>query len=239
MRRIIFPALMAIYLVGCSTMAQNDQKKASTDSADTGSEKDQASYALGVSIGENLKKQDLTDLNYDQMVKGIEDAKNGTATLDARAAQMKVQEFQQSQKALKYAGNLKKSEDFLAKNASENGVKTTASGLQYRVIKEGSGARPTTADKVTVHYSGTLVDGTPFDSSRKPNPETGAEEGKPATFGVTQVIKGWTEGLQLMKEGAVYEFFIHPDLGYGVNPRPGVIKPNDALVFNVELIKIN
>ena len=132
---------------------------------------------------------------------------------------------------MKYSGNLKTAEDFLATNEKKEGVITTVSGLQYKVLTKGTGAKPTSADKVTVHYSGTLIDGTPFDSS--------VERGEPATFGVTQVIKGWTEGLQLMNEGAVYEFYIHPALAYGANPRPGVIKPNDALVFNVELIKVN
>ncbi|MEJ6681091.1 MAG: FKBP-type peptidyl-prolyl cis-trans isomerase [Flavobacteriales bacterium] len=226
MKNYLLPALISLSIMGCSTMAQDE----SSSSANNGTEKE-VSYAIGVSIGENLKAQDFDGLSYDDIARGISDVYAGNAAIDITEAQKRVQGYQETKKSLKYSGNLKTAEDFLATNEKKEGVMTTVSGLQYKVLTKGIGAKPTPADKVTVHYSGTLIDGTPFDSS--------VERGEPATFGVTQVIKGWTEGLQLMNEGAVYEFYIHPDLAYGVNPRPGVIKPNDALVFNVELIKVN
>lgn len=229
-KKLILPAMISMFTIGCTSIAQD------TSSENEGSLKE-ASYAIGVSIGENLKSQNLEDVDTDNLAKGINDVMAGTAEITAQEAQKIIQDFQMAQKSAKYQVNLDKSEKFLAENAKKDGVITTESGLQYKVIKEGTGASPTTSNRVTVHYSGTLVDGTPFDSSREVDPTKG-KKGEPVTFGVTQVIKGWTEGLQLMKEGAIYEFYIHPDLGYGLNPRPGVIKPNDALVFNVELISI-
>ncbi len=233
MKNYLLPTLISLAIVGCSTMAQDE----GTSSSSNGTE-NEVSYAIGVSIGENLKAQDFEGLSYDEISRGISDVYAETASVDITEAQKIVQEYQETQKSAKYSVNLKTADDFLASNGKKDGVMTTDSGLQYKVLTEGTGVLPTSADKVTVHYSGTLIDGTPFDSSRTIDPTKG-KKGTPATFGVTQVIKGWTEGLQLMKEGAVYEFYIHPDLAYGVNPRPGVIKPNDALVFNVELIKVN
>lgn len=225
MKNYLMMLAVSTALAGCASMAQNN-----SEATTPGNEKE-VSYAIGVSIGENLKAQGMNDLNYDEIAKGMKEANEGTATIDNGQAQKLIQDYQMAAKSAMYAENLKKSEDFLAENGKKDGVITTESGLQYKVIKEGTGATPTKTDKVTVHYDGTLTDGTPFDSSRK--------KGSPATFGVSQVISGWTEGLQLMNEGAVFEFYIHPDLGYGLNPRPGVIQPNDALVFNVELIKVN
>jgi len=129
-------------------------------------------------------------------------------------------------KELRAAGD-----DFLAENKSKDGVQVTDSGLQYKVIEEGEGDSPTPADKVTVHYTGTLIDGKVFDSS--------VQRGEPAQFGVTQVISGWVEGLQLMKPGAKFEFYIPQELAYGEQGSPGSIPPYSALVFEVELVKIN
>jgi FKBP-type peptidyl-prolyl cis-trans isomerase len=123
-----------------------------------------------------------------------------------------------------------KGEAFLAENAKKEGVKVLPSGLQYKVIKEGTGKQPTKSDTVSVHYKGTLIDGREFDSSYK--------RGEPAEFGVTQVIKGWTEVLQLMKEGAKYEVYIPWQLAYGAEGRGGLIGPNETLVFQVELLKV-
>lgn len=125
-----------------------------------------------------------------------------------------------------------KGEDFLKENAKKEGVKTTASGLQYKVIKEGEGKSPSATDTVTVHYRGTLIDGKEFDSSHK--------RGEPAKFPLNRVIKGWTEGVQLMKEGAKYQFVIPAKLAYGERGTPdGAIGPNETLIFEIELIKIN
>jgi FKBP-type peptidyl-prolyl cis-trans isomerase len=126
--------------------------------------------------------------------------------------------------------NLKDGEAFLAANAKKSGVKTLPSGLQYMVIKEGKGKRPAATDLVTVHYRGTLINGTEFDSSYR--------RGQPATFPLNQVIRGWTEGVQLMKEGAKYRFFIPPQLAYGPRGAGGVIGPNATLIFDVELISV-
>lgn len=126
--------------------------------------------------------------------------------------------------------NLKEGQDFLAENGKKAGVTTTASGLQYEVLKQGDGPQPTAADKVTVHYRGTLLDGTEFDSSYK--------RGQTATFPLKGVIRGWTEGLQLMKTGSTFRFFIPPDLGYGSYGAGRMIGPNATLIFDVELISI-
>jgi FKBP-type peptidyl-prolyl cis-trans isomerase FkpA len=124
-----------------------------------------------------------------------------------------------------------KGEDFLKENAKKEGVKTTASGLQYKVLKEGEGKSPTATDTVTVHYRGTLLDGTEFDSSYK--------RGEPAEFPLNRVIKGWTEGVQLMKEGSKFQFFIPSGLAYGERGTPGgPIGPNETLVFEIELLKV-
>ncbi len=123
-----------------------------------------------------------------------------------------------------------KGEAYLAENAKKEGVKTTPSGLQYKVIKEGTGKQPTTSSTVKVHYRGTLINGTEFDSSYKRN--------EPIDFGVTQVIKGWTEGLQLMKEGAKYQLFIPSNLAYGPRGAGGVIGPDETLIFEVELLEV-
>ncbi len=127
--------------------------------------------------------------------------------------------------------NLEKGEAFLKENSAKEGVKTTASGLQYKVLKEGTGKSPKATDNVQVHYKGTLLDGTEFDSSHK--------RGEPATFPLNRVIPGWTEGVQLMKEGAKYQFTIHPKLAYGERGTPGgPIPPNSTLIFEVELIAV-
>ena len=125
-----------------------------------------------------------------------------------------------------------KGEQFLKENAKKDGVKSTASGLQYKVIKEGAGKSPAATDTVTVHYRGTLIDGKEFDSSYK--------RGEPAQFPLNRVIKGWTEGVQLMKEGAKYQFFIPANLAYGERGTPdGAIGPNETLIFEIELIKVS
>ena len=143
----------------------------------------------------------------------------------------KQQERAAKEAEKKYGANKEAGEKFLKENVANEGVMTTDSGLQYIVLKAGTGDKPTATDKVKVHYHGTLIDGTVFDSS--------VDRGKPTEFGVSQVIKGWTEGLQLMSEGAKYKFFIPQDLAYGANPRPGgPIQPFSALIFEVELLEI-
>jgi FKBP-type peptidyl-prolyl cis-trans isomerase len=195
--------------------------------------KDRASYSIGLNVGFNMKRQNV-DINQDAFVAGFKDAVTPGKTPQLTEEQVretmlafqKDMEQKQTQQAEKNAGEGQK---FLSDNKSKDGVKTTASGLQYKVMKEGNGAQPKATDTVTVNYRGTLTDGTEFDSSYKRN--------QPASFPVGGVIKGWTEALQLMKAGAKYQLFIPPDLAYGKEGRPG-IPPNSVLIFEVELMDV-
>jgi FKBP-type peptidyl-prolyl cis-trans isomerase FklB len=194
--------------------------------------KAKASYGVGMSIAESLSQQDLTALDLDQVMAGMHAIFNGIEPLmSPEEANIEIQQFLNAQKALKYEANKQAGAAFLSENGQRPEVKTTASGLQYEVLHEGEGAQPGPASQVTVHYHGTLIDGTVFDSS--------VQRGAPATFGVNQVIRGWTEALQLMKVGAKYRLSIPEDLAYGANPHPGgAILPYSALIFDVELISI-
>jgi FKBP-type peptidyl-prolyl cis-trans isomerase len=187
----------------------------------------------------NIKK-DFSECNFEAFVEGV---KAGVADTNYKITpeetQAIIQAYFQKKQAEAQAEELKKSESikadglkFLEENKKKEGVVTTASGLQYIVMKEGTGKQPTATSNVTVHYHGTTPEGVVFDSS--------VERNQPASFGLNQVIKGWTEGVALMKEGAKYKFFIPQELAYGANPRPGgPIKPFMPLVFEVELFKIN
>lgn len=191
---------------------------------------DKTSYALGMSIGAQLKKMGATGINADDFAQAIKDTFAGTPSLTESEAEYAVQEFftkqaEESAKAAKAEG-----ESFLAANATKDGVVTLPSGLQYQVLREGNGQKPKATDKVECHYEGTLINGQVFDSSY--------QRGETATFGLNQVIKGWTEGLQLMQEGAKYRFFIPYDLAYGERGAGQSIPPYAALIFDVELIKV-
>ena len=191
---------------------------------------DKVSYALGMSIGHQLQQMDAADLNIDDFSQAIKDVFAGKAHLTDSEAQIAVQTFFQ-QKAEEQAKAAKaEGENFLAENAKKPGVKTLPSGLQYQVLREGNGRRPTATDEVECHYEGTLINGQVFDSSY--------QRGQTATFGLNQVIKGWTEGLQLMQEGAKYRFFIPYSLAYGEQGAGQAIPPYAALIFDVELIKV-
>lgn len=191
---------------------------------------DKVSYALGMSIGHQLQQMNATDLNIDDFAQAITDIFNGDAKLSDAEAKAAVQDFfsrkaEEQAKAAKAEG-----ENFLAENAKKEGVKTLPSGLQYKVLREGDGRKPSATDKVECHYEGTLINGEVFDSSYR--------RGETATFGLNQVIKGWTEGLQLMQEGAKYRFFIPYNLAYGEHGAGQSIPPYAALIFDVELIKV-
>ncbi len=207
---------------------------------------DSASYALGLDIAVKLKGN-FDEVDKDLFIQGVSSGLDSTNILiDFEKVDVILREFfqkrqaaqqvKQQEEALKKAedefGDVKlESEKFLEKNKDEAGVVTTESGLQYIVLKEGSGDKPTATSKVKVHYTGTLLDGTVFDSS--------VEKGTPAEFMVNRVIKGWTEGLQLMTVGSKYKFFIPQDIAYGAFPRQGgKIRPFDALIFEVELLEI-
>jgi FKBP-type peptidyl-prolyl cis-trans isomerase FklB len=192
--------------------------------------KDKASYSIGLNIGTNFKKQNV-ELNPDALLAGVKDALSGKKPALNEQEVREVmntwsKELQEKQKAMadKNGADGKK---FLDDNKKKEGVKTTASGLQYKVLKEGNGPQPKATDTVTVDYKGTLIDGTEFDSSYK--------RGQPTTFPLNGVIKGWTEGLQLMKTGGKYQFFIPSDLAYGPRAMGPDIAPNSTLIFEVEL----
>lgn len=199
---------------------------------------DKLSYALGIGIGSQLAGMGAKELNIDDFAQAIKDVISGSELkVDNAEAQTLVQNFFQEQEAKQQAataeaGKAAKAagEAFLAENGKKDGVVTLPSGLQYQVLKEGDGKKPSATDQVVCHYEGTLIDGTVFDSSYQRN--------QPATFGLNQVIPGWTEGVQLMQEGAKYRFFIPYNLAYGERGAGAQIPPFAALVFDVELIEV-
>ncbi|HIU38664.1 MAG TPA: FKBP-type peptidyl-prolyl cis-trans isomerase [Candidatus Limisoma intestinavium] len=199
---------------------------------------DKLSYALGMSMGHNFKGSGIKAINADDFAAGVAAVYDGTKpAMSYDEAKRIVQDFftnlekeMQAEAAKAGAENLKIGEAFLSENAKREGVTTTASGLQYEVIRKGAGDRPAASDRVEVHYTGKLIDGTVFDSS--------VERGVPATFGVTQVIPGWVEALQLMREGDKWRLYIPSTLAYGENGAGGVIGPNMTLIFDVELLRV-
>ncbi len=193
-------------------------------------EREKASYSLGMQLGESLKNADST-LVIDQLVKGLRTSFNGEPTLISREEAIALlQEAERSARSEKSGENLERSNNFLRENGLRDSVKATATGLQYEILSAGDGKKPGAGDKVRVHYRGTLINGAEFDSSY--------ERGSPATFGVNQVIAGWTEALQLMPVGSKWKLYIPPTLAYGERGAGRMIGPNEALVFEVELLAI-
>ncbi|MAA65173.1 MAG: peptidylprolyl isomerase [Alteromonadaceae bacterium] len=228
--------LISIALVGAVAAATFSVVNVSAEPA-LDNQDQKVSYGMGLVLGERMKN-DLPDLQMDQFLQGIQDGHEGgdKARMTREEIQTALQEYQQKLQKEQMAKvekmaeeNKKKGEDYLAKNAKRDGVETTDSGLQYEVIEEGDGPKPSESDSVTVHYTGELLNGDVFDSSR--------ERGEPVTFQLSQVIPGWTEGLQLMEEGGRYKFYIPSDLAYGPGGNRS-IGPNETLVFDVELIKV-
>lgn len=199
---------------------------------------DKVSYALGLGIGRQLTDMGAKDLNIDDFAQAIKDVLvGGEVKLDDAEAQTIVSKFFEEQEkkqraaaAERFAENKVKGEAYLKANADKEGVVTLPSGLQYQILKAGNGKQPKATDRVRCHYEGMLIDGTIFDSSFKRN--------EPAVFGLNQVIKGWTEGVQLMSEGAKYRFFIPYELGYGERGAGRSIPPFSALIFDVELLEV-
>lgn len=217
-QKIILAGVAALALVGCNK-------------PDLKSDKGQASYAIGQQIGKNLKAQNI-EIDSTTLAASLKDAMAGKSEMkddEIQKAMMKLQENAMKKQQEEGETNKKKSAEFLEKNKSAAGVKTTASGLQYTVITEGTGATPKKEDTVKCHYTGTLINGEKFDSS--------VDRGQPAEFPVAGVIPGWTEALQMMKVGSKYKLFIPPELAYGASGRPG-IPANSALIFEVELLDI-
>lgn len=226
MKRGFIPILV-ILLIGC------DSKTKKVGVTNLSTFQDTTSYVLGADLGENLRRQNV-GLDYDVFMAGLTDGyETGVVQLDKnqrRNAMMALQKHIKEKAQEEGKNNLAAADEFLDKNKNENpDVKETPTGLQYRVLKEGEGNSPGKTDRVKVHYAGRLIDGTEFDSSIK------REE--PSSFGLNQVIKGWTEGLQLMKVGSKFEFFIHPKIAYGTRPKPN-IPSNSLLIFEVELLDI-
>lgn len=201
-------------------------------------ELDRISYALGLSMGNNFRASGISEINVQDFADGVGAVFNGLApkmSYDEAKEEIRkyftAMEERQKAEAEKIGQvNAEAGKAFLAENGKRVEVKTTPSGLQYEVITEGNGPQPTANDRVEVHYTGTLIDGTVFDSS--------VERGVPATFGVTQVIPGWVEALQLMKEGSKWRLFIPSELAYGPQGAGGLIGPNATLIFDVELLKV-
>lgn len=193
---------------------------------------EQVSYCFGVIIGSNMKNTGLDSLDMETFHIAMKDVfSNKPLKVDPREAEATMQQYMQQAMMKKSTIVKEKSQKFLESNKTKEGVKTTATGLQYQVLSQGAGKSPTTTDRVTVHYTGKLIDGTVFDSS--------IQRGQPATFRVNQVIPGWTEALQLMKEGDKWTLFIPYSLGYGERGSPPQIPPFSTLVFEVELMKVN
>ncbi|HVU27036.1 MAG TPA: FKBP-type peptidyl-prolyl cis-trans isomerase [Verrucomicrobiae bacterium] len=199
--------------------------------------KDRTSYAIGMTMGERLRQQEI-DLNQEMFVRGFEDAQKGTNTLlSEQEMRDTLNQFQREMMAKQQklheeqlAKNKKESAEFLTANKTKPGIETLPDGLQYKVITNGDGEIPAADDTVTVNYTGTLIDGTEFDSSVK--------RGKPATFKVGGVIHGWTEALEKMKVGSKWQLFIPSDLAYGDYGRPPQIPPGATLIFDVELLSV-
>jgi len=200
-------------------------------------QKDKVSYSIGLDIGNTLKRQ-MIDVNADILSKGLKDGLTGTKPLMTEEQTKETMATLQKDMLAKQAAvkkeqgekNAAEGKKFLEENKKKEGVKTTASGLQYKALKEGTGATPKATDTVKVNYRGTTIDGNEFDSSYK--------RGEPASFPVNRVIKGWTEGLQLMKVGSKYQFFVPADLAYGERGAGADIGPNATLIFDVELLDV-
>lgn len=223
MKRTLFAAALAAMTFGAHA----------ADATELNTLEQKIGYGAGLQMGQTLIQSGM-DMDEAAVIQGLKDALAGReprlSGRDMREAFVIGQEKADQKKIARGQKNLDEGRAFLAENGKKKGVVTTASGLQYKVIKAGTGKTPSRTDTVVTHYTGKLLDGTVFDSSR--------ERGEPATFGVSQVITGWTEVLQLMKEGARYEVYIPSDLAYGTTGAGGKIGPNATLVFDVELISV-
>ncbi|MFQ5353330.1 MAG: FKBP-type peptidyl-prolyl cis-trans isomerase [Thermodesulfobacteriota bacterium] len=235
MKRILLALSISLMMMSPVSSFAADSS-AAKNAASKWSEAQTLSYVFGTKIGD-VSRDNKIDIDTELLLKGIDDRVKGVElaltdeqmNLAMSSFQQKVMAQRKAELESKRKDNAIEGKKFLEANKKKKGVVTTASGLQYKVIKEGSGPMPKATDKVKVHYRGTLIDGTEFDSSYKRN--------KPAEFGLKQVIKGWTEGLQLMKVGSKHELYIPAKLAYGKNGPP-MIGPEKTLIFEVELLDI-
>ena len=192
---------------------------------------DKVSYALGLSIGNNFQNSGINDLQIEDFVKGLKDILGGqTPEISYDEAKQVINDYFMKLQKEKFEINKKAGEEFLNINKGKAGVVTLPSGLQYQVLQKGEGPKPTASDKVKCHYHGTLINGTVFDSS--------VQRGEPAVFGVSQVIPGWVEALQLMPEGSKWKLYIPSELGYGARGAGEMIPPHSTLIFEVELLEV-
>ncbi len=233
MRKLVL--FFAVCVLAISMQAQKNASKSTQKSVKMSSKIDSISYSIGVLVGSDLHGQLLKELDNKQntqlLLEGLNAAINGdanTAISREEAGQM-VETYMRANFEKKQKESIEKNKKFLEENAKKAGVISLPSGLQYMVVTQGTGAKPAAIDTVKVHYEGTLIDGTVFDSSIK--------RGEPIEFPLNQVIKGWTEGVQLMPAGSTYKLFIPADLGYGSQPA-GSIPPNSTLIFEVQLLDI-
>lgn len=237
MRTPKYLILIAFIIVGSVASAQDKTKDKKSKKSKNNTEMtlktevDTVSYSIGLNIAENLSNQGLSELNVDALAQGMMDYLNANdLAITKEQGEQIIQSYMQK-KAMEMANkNKKEGEDFLAENGKKKGIITLPSGMQYEIIEEGSGPVPTANDKVRTHYHGTLIDGTVFDSS--------IDRGQTATFGVTQVIQGWQEALQLMPVGSKWRLYIPYNLAYGERGAGGQIGPFATLIFDIELIEI-
>ncbi len=242
MKKLLTGLVAMSVIMSVSAQAKTAKKPVATTAVPTfKSQNDSLSYSIGMSLASFYKAQGITNINTAMLNRAINDTKTGktllteaqmTACVNNFLQQKQAEKMEESRKA--NAGiietNHKAGEAFLAENKTKPGVITTASGLQYQIIKEGTGAKPMPSDKVKCHYHGTLIDGTVFDSS--------VDRGEPVEFPVTGVIKGWVEALQLMPVGSKWKLFLPSDLAYGDNAAGPKITPGSTLIFDVELLDI-
>jgi len=225
-----FPVLAQVKKTTTPATAHKPGASKTTPAPALKTTQDSVSYAIGLSVANFYKQMNITNINTALLTRAINDVKNGKPTLNEQQAETTIRNYMDKAKAEKASGNKKIGEEFLAANKTKPGVTTTASGLQYMVMKEGTGPKPGLTDKVKVHYHGTLIDGRVFDSS--------VDRGQPIDLTVNGVIPGWTEALQLMPVGSKWKLFIPSNLAYGDQQAGPMIAPGSTLIFEVELLDI-
>ena len=239
MKKGILSALLLVLTIAVSAQTKPATKKVATTAKKPSTAApapvmknalDSFSYALGLSMAGFYKEQGIKEINTALVTKALKDVQTGKPMLDDAQVNNCIVNYMQLKKGEVAAPNKKEGQAFLEANKKKDGVVTLPSGLQYKIIKEGTGPKPTAGDRVKVHYQGSLLNGKVFDSS--------IERGEPATFGVSEVIPGWTEALQLMPVGSKWQIFIPSELGYGDAGAGQDIKPGSTLMFDVELLEI-
>lgn len=230
--KYLFVIAIVVMVTSCSVFKKSSKTEEMSKDDIMNDEYTKVSYAIGVNIANNLQSQGIDSLDSEVVAQGLNDVFNDDSlAISNEEANALLQEYFQSIQSKRQEEANKEGAKYLEENAKRDGVEVLPSGLQFEVLEEGTGAKPQATDEVTVHYEGKLIDGKVFDSSY--------ERGEPATFPLNQVIPGWTEGLQLMKEGATYMLYLPSNLAYGEQGAGEIIGPNETLIFKVELINVN